>query len=805
MSTVSVISGRERRVFVADDLPLSVGGATCHVPVPGLESEDPVAYLGHERGEIFIQPAAAESGTAAITCNGVPLTASRWIIGGDELTIGAARIRCIAEGEDLRLEINEPAQREHTITPPPAASLQPPTITSVTPVEFTPRWQAQPRRRGFRIRPGAVLLVAVLGALVGGAWYVLTARAVRVEVLPAPDSLAVSGGLLTPKIGGRYLLRPGLYTVSAELEGYIGLSESLEVGPDTPATVQFTLDPLGGIVAIRARPVETATVIIDGREIGTTPLIGIEMSAGEHTLEVRAPLHLPHARTFRIEPGDQPVEITAELEVNWAPVKVASSPSGATMSVDRVAVGSTPLSVEVEAGDRFIEVRRPGYKPYGRSVRVIPGEPVDLGVVRLEPEDGRLVVISEPSGATVMVDSEFRGTTPLEVAVAPAIGHEVRVSLAGHSTYTTDVTVAAARQTEVRAALEMLTGEVVITSQPPGAEVMIDGVSRGTTEQRLQLEARPHRIEVRLDGYIPYNTVLTPEPGLTQAVRAALKQEGPAGMAGTITSPQGVELVLVGPGRLTMGASRREPGRRANEVVREVEITRPFYMAVHEVSNREYREFASSHLSGAFGGHNLEIDHHPVVNVTWENAARFCNWLSEKAGLPPVYVVRGGTLTPRSPLPYGYRLPTEAEWAWAARYPDASRAQKYAWGDSLPVPPQGGNYGDRSAESILRGAIPDYHDGHSATAPVGSFSANALGIHNLGGNVSEWVQDIYAFAPTAPGTVERDPIGPPSGPFHVIRGASWMDTSVTEIRLSYRDYGNTARPDVGFRIVRSAQ
>ena len=805
MSTVSVISGRERRVFVADDLPLSVGGATCHVPVPGLESENPVAYLGHERGDIFIQPAAGESQTAVITCNGVPLTASRWIIGGDEMTIGAARIRCVAEGEDLRLEIDEPARREHTITPPPAASPQPPTITSVTPVEFTPRWQAQPRRRGFRIRPGAVLLVAVLGALIVGAWYVLTARAVRVEVLPAPDSLAVSGGLLTPKIGGRYLLRPGLYTVSAELEGYIGLSESLEVGPDTPASVQFTLDPLGGIVAIRARPVEAATVIIDGREVGTTPLTGVEMSAGEHTLEVRAPLHLPYTTTFRIEPGDPPTELTADLEANWALVTAASSPSAATISVDRVAVGSTPLSIEVEAGDRFIELRRPGYKPYGRSVRVVPGEPVDLGAVRLEPEDGRLVVISEPSGATVMVDSEFRGTTPLEVAVVPAIGHEVRVSLAGHSTYTTDVTVAAARQTEVRATLEMLTGEVVITSQPPGAEVMIDGVSRGTTEQRLQLEARPHRIEVRLDGYIPYNTVLTPEPGLTQAVRAALKQEGPAGMAGTITSPQGVELVLVGPGRLTMGASRREPGRRANEVVREVEITRPFYMAVHEVSNREYREFASSHLSGAFGGHNLEIDHHPVVNVTWENAARFCNWLSEKAGLPPVYVVRGGTLTPRSPLPYGYRLPTEAEWAWAARYPDASRAQKYAWGDSLPVPPQGGNYGDRSAESILRGAIPDYHDGHSATAPVGSFSANALGIHNLGGNVSEWVQDIYAFAPTAPGTVERDPIGPPSGPFHVIRGASWMDTSVTEIRLSYRDYGNKPRPDLGFRIARYAE
>jgi formylglycine-generating enzyme required for sulfatase activity len=805
MSAVSVVRGQDRRLFVEDELPLSLGGAACHVPVPGLESEDPVAYLGHELGDVFIQPAESGAQAVSITCNGVPLTASRWIVGGDELTIGTIRIRCQAEGDTLQLEIDEPPRREPAISPPTDTASPPTPVAAVSPTEFTPRWQAQPKGHGVRIRPRSLLLAAILGALAIGAWYVLTARAVRVETVPAAASLKVSGGVLTPKIGGRYLLRPGMYTVRAELEGYIGLSENLTVGPETPATVQFNLEPLGGIVAIRSRPIDGAAVIVDGRQIGATPLTDIELSAGEHSVEVRAPLHLPFTTTFLIEPGDPPLEIAADLEPNWAPVTASSSPPGATLSIDRVAAGSTPVSIEVEAGDRLVEIRRSGYKPFSRRVRVVPGEPIDLGVVRLEPEDGLLRVVSEPTGATVTVDAEFRGSTPLDFAVAPDVAHEVRVSLAGHATYTNEISIAAAQRIEVRATLDVLTGEVVIGSRPPGAEVLIDGVSRGTTNQTLQLEARPHQIEIRLGGYIPYSTVLTPEPGLTQAVRADLKQEGPAGMAKALTSPQGTELVLVGPGRFTMGASRREPGRRANEVVRKIEITQPYYMAVHEVSNREYREFSSTHLSGAFGGYNLEIDHHPVVNVTWENAARFCNWLSEKAGLPPVYFVRGGTLTPRSPLPYGYRLPTEAEWAWAARYPNASKAQKYAWGDSLPVPPQGGNFGDRSAESALKGAIPDYHDGHPATAPVGSFKANALGLFNLGGNVSEWVQDIYAFAPTAPGTVERDPIGPLTGPFHVIRGASWMDTSVTEIRLSYRDHGNTARPDVGFRIVRSAQ
>jgi formylglycine-generating enzyme required for sulfatase activity len=805
MSTIAVIRGRQRRLFAEDELPLSVGGAACHVSLQGLGSENPVAFLGHELGDIFIQPAESGSHAVTLTCNGVPLTASRWIVGGDELTIGAVRIRCRAEGDTLLLEITELPRRELSISPPTEATAQPPSVSAIAPVEFTPRWQVPPTRRVVRIRPRSFMLAAILGVLAIGAWYVLTARAVRVEAAPAAATLKVSGGILTPKIGGRYLLRPGMYTVTAELEGYLDLSENFMVGPETPATVRFKLEPLGGVVAIRSRPVEGAAVIVDGSPVGVTPVTGIELGAGEHSVEVRAPLHLPFTTTFQIQPGDPPHEIAADLAPNWAPVTASSSPPGATLSIDRVAAGSTPVSVEVEAGDRLVEIRRPGYKSFSRRVRVTAGEPIDLGVVRLEPEDGLLRVISEPSGATVTVDAEFRGSTPLEVAVAPDVAHEVRVSLAGHATYSNEISVAAAQRIEVRANPEVLTGEVVIASRPPGAEVLIDGASRGTTDQTLHLEARPHQIEIRLGGYIPYRTVLTPEPGLTQAVRADLKQEGPAGMATTVTSPQGAKLVLVGPGRFTMGASRREPGRRANEVLREVEITRPYYMAVHEVSNREYREFASTHMSGAFGGYNLEIDHHPVVNVSWEDAARFCNWLSEKAGLPPVYVVRGGTLTPRSPLPYGYRLPTEAEWAWAARYPDASTARKYAWGDSLPVPAQGGNFGDKSAESILRGSIPDYRDGYPATAPVGSFQANALGLFNLGGNVSEWVQDLYAFAPTATGTVERDPIGPPTGPFHVIRGASWMDVSVTEIRLSYRDHGNTARPDVGFRIVRSAQ
>ncbi len=806
MTTLTLDLGGLQRVFAAEDFPLSLGGPQPHVPLTGWVDDGPAAYLGLDHGDIFIQPATTAPGSPVVACNGVGLTTSRWLDDGDQITIGPVRLRFSAAAGGFRLVVEGPAEE----SPPPGggepgALFQPAAdIAPIRPAAFTPQQGSPAARRSFRPRPRVLLLAALFAVLAGCAWYVLTAFSVAVETDPPADRLTVNGGI-TPGLRGRYLLLPGTYRLQAERSGHLPIDTFFDVGPGAPTTLRFSFEPLGGLVSFRSRPVTGATVEIDGRAVGATPIDDLPLAAGDHAVEVSAARHLPHSASFRIEPGDPPRTFEADLVPNWAPVTVASSPAGAEVRIDGVAVGAAPATFEVEAGSRTLDVRKAGYKPVRRALEVAAGEAVDLGVVTLAPEDGRLAVTSRPAGATVTVGSEYRGTTPLEIAVPPGAPLEVRVSLSGHATYSTGVTVAAGQRVEVQTTLAMLTGEVVITSQPQGAELLIDGSPRGRTGMTLELEARPHEIEVRLEGYKPYRTTITPEPGLTRAVRAALQPAGPEALPRSITSPQGVDLVLVDPGRFTMGASRREPGRRANEVLREVEITRPFFLAVREVTNREFREFQSGHLSGAYGGYNLEIDHHPVVNVTWEDAARYCNWLSEKAGLPPVYVERSGTLVPRSPLPMGFRLPTEAEWAWAARYAGSSTPSKYPWGDSLPVPPGAGNYGDASAEDILHGALPDYRDGYPATAPAESFSANALGLYNLGGNVAEWVQDFYTFTPSPPGVVERDPTGPATGAQHVIRGASWMDTIVTELRLTSRDGGDQPRPDLGFRIARSAE
>ncbi len=348
-------------------------------------------------------------------------------------------------------------------------------------------------------------------------------------------------------------------------------------------------------------------------------------------------------------------------------------------------------------------------------------------------------------------------------------------------------------------------GDIEISSEPADAELIVDGEVVGTANQTLRLTATPHEIEVRKEGFESHRQSLTPRPGFPQVVQVTLRtaeQVRQAARLPVIQGPQGQELRLIEPGKFRVGASRREPGRRSNETLRDVELTRAFYLATEEVSNREFHEFREEHKSGHVGQKTLDLDEYPVVEVTWNEAARYCNWLSAKEGLPPAYELKGGQMVGTNPLAGGYRLPTEAEWVWAARFAGSGGGRKYPWGNSLPVAPGSGNYADSSAGGLVEGTIGGYNDGFAATAPVDSFEPNSVGIFNMGGNVAEWVHDFYQIYPSSSSTLLVDPIGPEEGEYHVIRGSSWMDSTITELRLSFRDYGNGSRPDVGFRIAR---
>jgi formylglycine-generating enzyme required for sulfatase activity len=248
------------------------------------------------------------------------------------------------------------------------------------------------------------------------------------------------------------------------------------------------------------------------------------------------------------------------------------------------------------------------------------------------------------------------------------------------------------------------------------------------------------------------------------------------------------EMVLVEAGNFLMGS---EGGYDNERPVHRVQITRPFYIARFETTFQAYDRYCDDKLKGRLDDRGWGRGEQPVIHVDWYDATDYCNWLSEKAGLTPCYTGKG-KFTECDFAADGYRLPTEAEWEYAARGGNRGQGFIYSGGDD---PDQVAWYANNS-------------DGR--LHPVGDKPPNELGLHDMCGNIFEWCWDWYQ-ADTYANSAEVDPLGPPPPedprPWEFIRvrrGGSWREDAVN-IRSSTRSFDGMNYPgDNGFRLVRTA-
>ena len=228
--------------------------------------------------------------------------------------------------------------------------------------------------------------------------------------------------------------------------------------------------------------------------------------------------------------------------------------------------------------------------------------------------------------------------------------------------------------------------------------------------------------------------------------------------------------VRIEPGTFTMGSPTGEEGREDDESQHSVTITRAYCMKATEVTRGEWQAVMGSNPAWfKMCGPNC-----PVETVSWDDAVGYANALSRREGLPECYA--GSTFAGLGCK--GYRLPTEAEWEYAARA--GTTAATYGNLDSLAWYNENSGY---------------------ATHPVGQKQPNPWGLYDMLGNVTEWTGDWYG---DYPGTV-TDPTGPAAGSSRVIRGGSW-DSDARGARAAFRSYRmpDFRQVNLGFRLSRTA-
>ncbi len=244
-----------------------------------------------------------------------------------------------------------------------------------------------------------------------------------------------------------------------------------------------------------------------------------------------------------------------------------------------------------------------------------------------------------------------------------------------------------------------------------------------------------------------------------------------------ILTPLPGKFCTVPKGTFTMGSPPGEAGRNSDEVQHMVTLSSDFLMAETEVTQRQYQNVMGFNPSASIG------DTLPVNQVTWLDAVAYCNELSKKENLEPCYQINGGTVGWKDGVKCtGYRLPTEAEWEYAARAPATTM---YA--------------GSNNVDEV---AWYDLNSG-KMSHPVKSKKANDRGLYDLSGNVWEWVWDWYqANYQDLP---RVDPIGPGNGSSRVARGGAWASPEPRFMRVAAR---TSSTPTIfysgwGIRLARS--
>ena len=651
-----------------------------------------------------------------------------------------------------------------------------------------------------QINPRVIFYSLLLGVIATTLLFYFLAKGVNLEITPNEISsltkvkIEKGFGLTFDK---RLIFFPGEKTISLKAPGYYEKQSTFVIGASSK-TIQIQMEEMPGKIKFNVLPDIKPEIYIDNSLINITDSNELELISGNYTALIKHPKFISLEREIEVEGFGKKQSFEFTLKPKTSLLNFISNPLGAEVFLGEEFLGLTPFSTDILAGTHQITFRLKNYKDSKiiEKVGINLDRVIDMGNLKLLP--GKLFINSEPANSTILLDGKFYGLTPTGVLIEADVDQEISIIKEGFSKFTSLINLSSQEIQNIDVNLIPILGEVSIDSNPKSL-IYLDGKFLSETPYNGKISSIKHEISFVKEGYRIKKVDLIPISSIKNKILVELLTEEEARFnesPKTYISSDKHKFILLQPGQITMGAKRSEPGQRANEVIRKVQLTKPFYITAHQITNSQFKKFNTRDTNGKL----LNSDNKPVVNITWIQVALYCNWLSKKENFEPFYEIKDGKLVKINYQSNGYRLPTEAEWSWVSRS-DNGKMLKFPWGNEMPVKEKSGNYADESSRVYSNQYIPNYDDSYSGLAPVGSFDPNKKGLFDLGGNAKEWVHDYYSIGYLS-SSLEVNPTGPMFGNSHVIRGSSWKSSSLTELRLSYRDVLADSDDDVGFRVAR---
>ncbi len=652
--------------------------------------------------------------------------------------------------------------------------------------------QAQKKQtRGLLI--GTLMLVLVVGAVAG---IVLSSGGTRILIQPADAEESAQIQLVN---GFGIAVDNVIYSFSSSIRavisapGFANLERPIELH-EKGTNIQVTLTELPSKLELTTTPSNEKTKwMVDDVLVGIGETLSYQLPPGDHTLMIDNPYYSIATEPLTTGRGET-IERAFPLNSIEGQLDVTAAPDEALIKINGQEVAAADFPITRRGGTYDVSITYPGYHETTEQIELTNTAPIATRNYKLRKLTATLSVQPKPKGGELLLNGR-RITSGAAHSVPTLTMHTVSYFKIGYVPKKVQVTLEPGEEKVMTLSLEQEIGKVELRAKPE-ADIYIYGKKVATSPTTIELQTLPTEIEFRKSGYTTVKRKVKPTSKQTIVITTRLQTELETRLASS--PPQyknavGMTMKRFAPDDYVMGAPRSERGQRANEFQKRINLTRNFYSSLHEVSNSQFRQ----HRSSQQGSGSL-----PVVGVSWLDAVGFCNWLSKLEKRTPFYIIENNRVKGVNEQADGYRLLTEAEWEWLARKSGRKSQTIFPWGDESTVPPKAGNIADESANGITRFYVPNYTDGFTKLAPIGSFAAEPSGLYDLTGNAREWVHDVYSVQPPKPGVVFTDPLGPRIGSGNVVKGSSWRSGTRTTLRAAYRNGEVNAADDIGFRIGR---